>query len=660
MNDMKDAGKNGSSGTMMEQWIAQEVFRHPEQLAASFMNAPNVGVAISDTQFRFRGVNEALAAMNGLPAAEHFGQTVGDILGSLSEKIEPLFHRVLATGEPVLNVHVTGTLSMRAEPGHWIENYFPLKDSHGSVTRLCSMVVEITEQKKLEESLRLLATVERTEKDQLKSLLEFHSHLVTKPDFGEFVAAITTFVNRVIPHDYATLTLEGEAAQWLQMDSPNPAGVVLAHGVPLPITLTKQINRGKQSSKLQAGSWDQMLGPEIQSVYNMPLATTRAVLGTLHLASRKRGAFETLERELAERVAMHVGLALDYACVSKEIASLKNRLAEQTVGVEPDGEQDEEFSEILGESSALRQILKQARTVAKTDATVLILGETGTGKDLLARAIHRMSRRKEQNFVKINCVAIPTGLLESELFGHEKGAFTGASMQKIGRLELADGGTLLLDEIGDLPLELQPKLLRVLQDGEFERLGGTRTIRVNVRLIAATNRDLNRKVAEGRFRSDLFYRLNVFPVCMPALRDRKEDIPLLTRHFVRKFSRIMEKNIETIPNELMDELQNWDWPGNVRELEHFVERAAILTPGKVLRGSLPELHEASSGTVERTLAAMEREYILGVLRETRGKVSGIDGAAAKLGLKRTTLQSKMRKLKLERLNYRQLSPTKRT
>ena len=660
MNDMKDAEKNGSSGTMMEQWIAQEVFRHPEQLAASFMNAPNVGVAISDTQFRFRGVNEALAAMNGLPPAEHFGQTVGDILGSLSEKIEPLFHRVLATGEPVLNVHVTGTLSMRAEPGHWIENYFPLKDSHGSVTHLCTMVVEITEQKKLEESLRLLATVERTEKDQLKSLLEFHSHLATKPDFGEFVAAITTFVNRVIPHDYATLTLEGEAAQWLQMDSPNPAGVVLAHGVPLPISLTKQINRGKQSSKLQAGSWDQMLGPEIQSVYNMPLATTRAVLGTLHLASRKRGAFETLERELAERVAMHVALALDYACVSKEIASLKNRLAEQAVGVEPDGEQDEEFSEILGESSALRQILKQARTVAKTDATVLILGETGTGKDLLARAIHRMSRRKEQNFVEINCVAIPTGLLESELFGHEKGAFTGALMQKIGRLELADGGTLLLDEIGDLPLELQPKLLRVLQDGEFERLGGTRTIRVNVRLIAATNRDLNRKVAEGRFRSDLFYRLNVFPVCMPALRDRKEDIPLLTRHFVRKFSRIMEKNIETIPNELMDELQNWDWPGNVRELEHFVERAAILTPGKVLRGSLPELHEASSGTVERTLAAMEREYILGVLRETRGKVSGIDGAAAKLGLKRTTLQSKMRKLKLDRLDYRQLSPTKRT
>ncbi len=660
MGDRRDPRMTGPSGSIVEQWIAQEVFQHPEQLAATFMNAPNVGVAISDTQFRFRGVNEALAAMNGIPAAQHFGQTLRDVLGSLSEKIEPLFQRVVATGEPVLNIHVTGTLPMRAEPGHWIENYFPLKDSHGRVTCLCAMVVEVTEQKKLEESLRLLTSVERAEKDQLKNLLEFHSHLVSKPDFGEFVAAIAAFVNRLIPHDYATLTLEDEAAQWLQIDPPNPAGTVLAGGVPLPITLTKQINRSKHNSKLQPGSWNEMLGPGIESVYNMPLATKRAALGTLHLASRKRGAFETLQRELAERVAMHVALALDYACASKEIAALKNRLATQPVEVEAEGKPSEEFREILGESSALRQVLKEARTVAKTDATVLILGETGTGKDLLARAIHGLSRRKQQNFVKINCVAIPTGLLESELFGHEKGAFTGAFMQKIGRLELADGGTLLLDEIGDLPLELQPKLLRVLQEGEFERLGGTSTLRVNVRIIAATNRDLNRKVAEGRFRSDLFYRLNVFPVCMPALRERKEDIPLLTRHFVRKFSRLMEKNIETIPSGLMADLHAWDWPGNVRELEHFVERAAILSPGKILRGSLPKLHQATSGAVERTLAAMEREFILGVLRETRGKISGIDGAAARLGLKRTTLQSKMRKLKLERLDYGVSSPTKQT
>ena len=657
MKDVKDIGLTGSPETIVEQWIAQEVFQHPEQLAASFMNAPNVGVAICDTEFRFRGVNEALAAMNGVPP-EHFGRRMHDILGGLSEKIEPLFRRVLTTGEAVLNIHVTGTLPMRAEPGHWIENYFPLKDSHGRVTRLCTIVVEVTEQKKLEESLRLLTNVDRTEKNQLKNLLEFHSHLITKPDFGELVAAITAFVNRVIPHDYATLTLKDAAAQWLNQDSPNPASSVLAH-VPLPIAPAKQVGCDKQNSRSQAASWDQMLGPGIESVYNMPLVTKRAMLGTLHLASREPGAFDTLDRELAEHVAMHIALALDYACAAKEIAHLKNRLAEQTVDVGTDGEQDQEFSEILGENSGLKQIFKQARTVAKTDATVLILGETGTGKDLLARAIHRMSRRKDQNFVKINCVAIPTGLLESELFGHEKGAFTGALNQKIGRLELADGGTLLLDEIGDLPLELQPKLLRVLQDGEFERLGGTRTIRVNVRLIAATNRDLNQRVAEGRFRSDLFYRLNVFPICMPALRDRKEDIPLLTRHFVRKFSRIMEKNIDTIPNELLDDLQKWDWPGNVRELEHFVERSAILTPGKVLQGSLPELQEATSGNVERTLAAMEREYILGILRETRGKISGIDGAAAKLGLKRTTLQSKMRKLKLERLEYEIISLTKR-
>lgn len=659
MEETKNTSLTASSASIVEQWIAQEVFQHPEQLAASFMNAPNVGVAISDTHFHYRAVNEALAAMNGLPPSAHFGQSLRDILGSLSAKIEPLFQRVLATGQPVLNIHVTGKLPMRTELGHWIENYFPLKDSHGRVSRLCTMVVEVTEQKKLEESFRLLTAVDRIEKDQIKNLLEFHSHLVGKSDFGEFVAAITAFVDRVIPHDYAALTLEGDAGKWLQSDAQAPWAVIPADDMSLPVTVPRQVDCGNNGSRLQSVSWDQMLGPGIGSVYNMPLTTKRGLLGTLHLASRKPGAFNALDPELVERLAMHVALAVDYACTTQEIASLKHRLAEQTIDVEPDGERDQEFREILGESSALRQVLKLARTVASTDATVLILGETGTGKDLLGRAIHRMSSRKEQNFVKINCVAIPTGLLESELFGHEKGAFTGALMQKIGRLELADGGTLLLDEIGDLPLELQPKLLRVLQDGEFERLGGTRTLRVNVRLLAATNRDLNHKVAEGQFRSDLFYRLNVFPIHMPALRDRKEDIPLLTQHFVRKFSRIMGKNIDTIPNELMEDLQKWDWPGNVRELEHLIERAVILTPGKVLRGSLPRLQETTAATVDRTLEAMEREYILGVLRETRGKVSGVDGAAAKLGLKRTTLQSKMQKLNLARLDYERISPPKR-
>jgi formate hydrogenlyase transcriptional activator len=284
---------------------------------------------------------------------------------------------------------------------------------------------------------------------------------------------------------------------------------------------------------------------------------------------------------------------------------------------------------------------------------VLILGETGTGKELIARAIHRMSGRKDKNFIKLNCAAIPTGLLESELFGHEKGAFTGAISQKLGRLELADKGTLFLDEVGDIPLEIQPKLLRVLQDQEFERLGSTRTLRVDVRLVAATNRDLSRAVAEGRFRSDLFYRLNVFPVRLPALRDRAGDIPLLVRYFVQKLSQRMEKRIETIPNATMAALGRWKWPGNVRELENFIERSVILSEGSVLRVPLVELEpEMSSNAMnDDSLHTAEREHILRVLRECGGILAGPHGAALKLGLKRTTLQSKMRKLRIDREDY---------
>jgi formate hydrogenlyase transcriptional activator len=290
---------------------------------------------------------------------------------------------------------------------------------------------------------------------------------------------------------------------------------------------------------------------------------------------------------------------------------------------------------------------------APSDATVLILGETGTGKELIARALHRLSSRHEGNFIKLNCAAIPTGLLESELFGHEKGAFTGAVSQKIGRLELADKGTIFLDEIGEIPPELQPKLLRVLQDHEFERLGGIRTIHVDVRLIAATNRDLKQAVTEHQFRSDLFYRLNVFPIHMPPLRERVGDIPLLVHYFVQKFARRMNKTIESIPTEIIRELERWHWPGNIRELENFIERSIILTSGPVFFAPMAELHVSSpggsfSGT---TLKDVEREYILLTLREVGGVIAGAHGAAARLGMKRTTLQSRMQKLGIAREEY---------
>lgn len=314
------------------------------------------------------------------------------------------------------------------------------------------------------------------------------------------------------------------------------------------------------------------------------------------------------------------------------------------------------FEDIIGDSAVLKRVLKQVETVAATDVTVLILGETGTGKDLIARAIHNLSSRHERTLVKLNCAAIPTGLLESELFGHEKGAFTGAISQKVGRLELSHHGTLFLDEVGDLPLELQPKLLRALQEKEFERLGGTRTIPVDARLIAATNRDLQKMVADREFRSDLYYRLRVFPITVPPLRERREDIPLLVRHFVSKHSRSMNKRIESIPPDVMKTLTQSDWPGNIRELENFIERAVILTRGSVLRVPVAELHalpaeEIGTNCQDLTLAAKEREHILRVLRETKGIVAGPDGAAARLGLKRTTLNSKLKKLDIKREDY---------
>ena len=310
--------------------------------------------------------------------------------------------------------------------------------------------------------------------------------------------------------------------------------------------------------------------------------------------------------------------------------------------------------DLIGSSAEFRALLNKVDMVAPVDSTVLIQGETGTGKEVIARAIHQLSPRNEHVMVKLNCAAIPSGLLESELFGHEKGAFTGAVERKIGRLELAHQGTLFLDEIGDLPLELQPKILRALQEKEFERLGSTKPIPVNVRLVAATNRDLAKMVAEGQFRADLYYRLHVFPILLPPLRERRGDIPLLVRYFVDHHARKLYKKIESIPEDVMRVLTRWDWPGNIRELENFIERAVILTKGPILRPPLGELVVDKKGighSEDVSLEANEREHILRVLRETKGKIGGTNGAAARLGLVRTTLNSKIKKLGIERRDY---------
>jgi formate hydrogenlyase transcriptional activator len=332
----------------------------------------------------------------------------------------------------------------------------------------------------------------------------------------------------------------------------------------------------------------------------------------------------------------------------------KDRLTQEKRYLEYEIRSANRTDDIIGESPALKRVLEYAAIVADTDSTVLITGETGTGKERIARMIHGMSRRKDRNFIKVNCAAIPTGLLESELFGHEKGAFTGAVSQKFGRLELADKGTLLLDEIGEIPLELQPKLLRVLQDQEFERLGGTKTIRVDVRLIAATNRDLMRAVEEKEFRGDLFYRLHVFPLHLPSLRERREDIPKLIRHFADKCSARLHKRIEVIPDEAVQAMTSWKWPGNIRELENFIERSVILSDGDRLNEPLAELREEISrqpSDSDVTLRDRERAHIIEILRQTRGALSGPAGAAARLGLKRTTLQYKMQRLGISRTDF---------
>jgi formate hydrogenlyase transcriptional activator len=328
---------------------------------------------------------------------------------------------------------------------------------------------------------------------------------------------------------------------------------------------------------------------------------------------------------------------------TEALRKAKEKLTEEKLYLEQEIDEELGFGEIIGRSKALQAVMKDVRTVAYTDATVLLLGETGTGKELVARALHRTSKRCEAGFIKMNCAAIPSGLLESELFGHEKGAFTSAVDKKIGRLELADKGTLFLDEIGEVPLELQPKLLRVLQDQEFERLGGVKTLKVNFRLIVATNRDLDEAVRHNEFRRDLYYRLNVFPIRIPPLRERREDISLLVEHFVQKFALRMERSITSIPKKTMDALKSWYWPGNVRELENVIERAVILTQGSVLAVPLGEImamqEERSKG---QTLEAAERDHIVRALRESHGKVGGMSGAAGRLGMKRTTLQSKMK------------------
>ena len=496
------------------------------------------------------------------------------------------------------------------------------------------------------------------ERDRFRVLLEVNNAMVSKLDLRDLLNTISASLRRVIHHEYTSLALFDEdenKMRVLALDFPQGKGLIHEEMlVPLDGSITGSAFRARQPLVLnhaEMSGFDSptshlMLDEGVRSMVCMPLITHDRALGTLSLASLRDAAFQQGDVDLLVQVAGQVAIAVENALAFREIAELKNKLAEEKLYLEDEIRSEMNFEEIVGDSPLLRAVLKQVETVAPTDSAVLIQGETGTGKELIERAIHNLSPRREHTFVKVNCAAIPAGLLESELFGHERGAFTGAIAQRIGRFELAHHGTIFLDEVGDIPLELQPKLLRVLQEQEFERLGGTRTIRADVRLVAATNRDLAEMVGARTFRSDLYYRLRVFPLTMPPLRERQEDIPALVRYFVQKYAQRMNRTIETIPSETLDALVRYSWPGNIRELENLIERAVIVSPGPVLRVPVSELKvpaESASGEM-LTLEAAEREHILKALESSNWVLAGPNGAAAKLAMKRTTLQSRMQKL----------------
>jgi formate hydrogenlyase transcriptional activator len=496
---------------------------------------------------------------------------------------------------------------------------------------------------------------------EYRTLLAVTEAVVSHRDLRALIHDLADLLRQVVCFDFLLLGLHDPATNtmrphvWAALEPPphHMPTSMSVEGCPMGhVWLTQR--------PLLLPSEDGTLAPRYQAVQQfcssvciLPLTTARRRLGVLGWGSRQQAAYTAGNVEFLQQVAKQVAVAVENALAFDQIAELKEKLQTEKVYLEEEIRTDHNFEEIVGESPALRRVLKEVETVAPTDSTVLIRGETGTGKELIARALHHLSPRRDRTFVKLNCAAIPTGLLESELFGHEKGAFTGAVSQKVGRFELAHEGTLFLDEVGDIPLELQPKLLRVLQDQEFERLGGTKALSVNVRLVAATHRDLRRMVADGQFRGDLYYRLNVFPLVLPPLRERREDIPRLVRHLTQKFARRMGRRIETIPAEAMDALARYPWPGNIRELQNLIERAVILSPGPVLHVSLGDLKSTSAPPEESsatpvTLADAEREHVLSALRDTNWVIGGPNGAAARLGLPRSTFYRIMSKLGISR------------
>ncbi len=590
----------------------------------------------------------------GQQTLDYFGKTLGELKGwGISGIAHPDdLSRVLAGWKRSIETGHPYDSEYRLRRADGVYRWFhvralPWRDTEGCVIRWYVLHTDIDKRKQAE--------------DRLQLLLDVTNQVVSNLQLRDLLRAISASVRRVMQCDLVGVFLpdsEGDRLQTFVLDFPESKGFIREEYCSTEGSLGGFVFRtgkpwtGNASDVLQLGVKDDPIIPEgLKTGCMLPLVSRNRILGLLGLGRRDESAFSQADIEFLTRVASQIAIAVENALEYGQITQAKERLAEQTFYLENEIRLEHNSEEIIGNSPRLKAVLESVRIVAPADSTVLIQGETGTGKEVIARAIHNLSSRKGQAFVKVNCAAIPLGLLESELFGHEKGSFTGAIAQRIGRFELAHKGTLFLDEVGDIPLELQPKLLRVLQEQEFERLGSTRTQRVDVRVLAATNASLTQMVAEKKFRSDLYYRLKVFPIDVPPLRDRREDIPLLVRYFANKYARRMGKQIESIPKETMDALSRYAWPGNIRELQNLMERAALLSTGPSLRVPLAEiltdsaLSAAGEGNV---LERSEREQIVRALRESNWVVGGAHGAAARLGLKRTSLAYKMQKLRISR------------
>jgi formate hydrogenlyase transcriptional activator len=610
-------------------------------------------IAVVDRDYRYVIANRALLNLRGMEKEQVVGHLVSEVVGE--KNFEKVFKPKLDSCFLGKAVRYQMTYEYpKAGKRDIFASYFPIEGPKG-IDRIAAVVQDVTELKRADEALRC-------SEESYRNFVAQSSEGIYRQDLDAPVPINLPedeLIHRIFHDNYLVECNDAMAAMYGLKSGEEMRGKRLTEMVvaedPHNIELGREFIRSgfrlldRESHEVDIhGNPKVFLNSLIGTVENGMLVRSwgiqRDITEKVKLEESRRAAEEALRQNVTQLQE-----------VTEELRLAKERLSEEKLYLEQSIDTELGFGEIIGSSSALKGVMQKVAKVAPSDATVLLLGETGTGKELVARAIHRMSQREGSSFIKLNCAAIPSGLLESELFGHEKGAFTGAVARKLGRLELADRGTLFLDEVGEIPLSLQPKLLRVLQDLEFERLGGTQTLKVDFRLLAATNRDVLQSVKAREFRSDLYYRLNVFPILIPPLRERREDIRPLIEHFVRKFATQMKKSITFIPSRTMEMLVRWEWPGNIRELENFVERSVILTPGSVLQAPLAELQTAvdeGNGGTGSTLRDQEREQILRVLRDCHGRLGGPGGAAVRLGLKRTTLQSKLDQLGIKPSGYR--------